>query len=277
MEKKKKRNLLIWACVIVVLAAFVLSPLFPYVRSLAVMSVYSPVCAKNSIMEKENFSLKIPSGEGWYPFVMTYTADEAFSSYAKLADSKLTIMYNFPAFDLKRGCSRLFDERSPYYNSFYGAYVISQGNHKAYGFSPNIQGVSEPALAELAKFDFFNLVLADFGLTKEERVFEYSLTSEDTNVTFASYSGWTCVCSDITINGVNHEKNGFVNSYLQYGAPKFAVSSDFAPIEMKSIVYAKFFAEWDSSVFFYVMSPSEEVCEECMYTILSQSELLSAK
>ncbi len=102
MEKKKRRDLLILACIIVMLAAFVLCPLFPYFRSLAVMSVYSPVCTRDSLMEKESFALKIPSSENWYPFVMTYTADEAFSSYSRIPDTKLTILYNFPAFDLKR-------------------------------------------------------------------------------------------------------------------------------------------------------------------------------
>lgn len=171
MEKKKKRNWFILACTIVVLAAFVLSPLFPYVRSLAVMSIYSPLCSNESVMEKENFNLKIPSNEGWYPFVMTYTADEAFSSHVNIPAAKLTILYNFPAFDLKRGCSRLFDQASPYYNSFYGAYLISLGNHEPYGFSTDMHDPSEPALAEIAKFDFFNLVLSDFGLTEAERVF----------------------------------------------------------------------------------------------------------
>ena len=212
MEKKNRRKRLIIACILVLLAVFVFSPLFPYVRSLAVMSVYSPLCAKNSVMEKENFSLKIPSDDGWYPFVMTYTADEAFSSYVNIPDAKLTILYNFPAFDLKRGCSRLFDETSPYYNSFYGAYLISCGNHEAYGFSTDMHDPSEPALADIAKFDFFNLVLNDFGLTQEDRVFEYSITSENTNVSFAGSDHWTCICSDITVNGANHEKNGFLTT-----------------------------------------------------------------
>lgn len=274
--KNKKRKPIVYACIIAVLAAFVVSPLFPYARSLAVMSVYSPICAKDSLMEKEDFILQIPSGKDWYPFVMTYTADEAFSSYLNITDTQLTIMYNFPDFDLKRGCSRLFDESSPYYNSFYGAYIVQRGDGLPYGFSSETQELDNDDVYLLAGFDFFSLVLDDFGLANDERVFDYSLTSKDKDVPFAGSEHWTCICSNITVNGVNHEKNGFVRSYLQYGLPKFPVSSDFAPVAMKSIVYAKYFSDWDVSVFFYVMSPSEKVCSECMNTILSRSTLTEA-
>ena len=277
MEKDKKRRLLILASVIVVLAAFVFSPLFPYARSLAVMSIYSPVCAKDSIMEKENFTLEIPSGENWYPFVMTYTADEDFAAFSQIPDSKLTILYNFPAFSLKNGCSRLFDEASPYYSSFYGAYIVSRGDGTPFGFSPETSELDENAVSRVAGFDFFSLVLDDFGLTADNRVFDYSVNLKDNDVSFAGSDHWKCIFSDITVNGVNHERDGFVNSYLQYGSPNFPVSSDFAPVTMKSIIYAKYFAEWDSSVLFYVMSPSEDVCEECVRTILSESTLQSVK
>ncbi len=273
MDKKKKRRLLILACVFVLLTAFVLSPVFPYIRSLAVMSLYSPYCAKNSIMETENFELSIPSGEGWYPFVMTYEADEDFSSYIELPDTKLTILYNFPAFSLKNGCSRFFDEASPYYSSFYGAYLVHRADGEPFGFSSDMSNPDENRISDIAKFDFFTLVLDDFGLTLDERVFKNSLTSELSNVSFLGYDGWTQISSDLTVNGANHEKKGFVSSYLQYGSPNFPVSSDFAPVKMKSIVYARYFPDWDTAIFFYVMSPSEEVCESCVQTILSRSTL----
>lgn len=272
MEKKKKQRLLILACVLVLLTAFVLSPVFPYARSLAVMSLYSPYCAKNSIME-ENFELSIPSGDGWYPFVMTYEADEAFSTHIGLPDTKLTILYNFPAFSLKNGCSKLFDESSPYYSSFYGAYLVRRADIAPFGFSPDMRDVDEKAVSDIAKFDFVTLVLGDFGLTADKQVFESTPNSEQRGVSFLGYDDWTRISSSQKVNGLNHKKRGFVSSYLQYGSPNFPVSSDFAPVEMKSIVYAKYFSEWDTSVFFYVMSPSEEVCESCVQTILSQSTL----
>ncbi|PKM71640.1 MAG: hypothetical protein CVU91_12825 [Firmicutes bacterium HGW-Firmicutes-16] len=275
MEKKKNRRLIILACVLLLLAAFALSPVFPYVRSLAVMKVYSPYCAKSSIMAEQNIELEIPSGDGWYPFVMTYEADEDFSSYIGRPDTKLTILYNFPAFSLKNGCSRFFDESSAYYNSFYGAYLVRCADGEPFGFSLDMRNPDEKAVSEIAKFDFFTLVLNDFGLTPNEQVFEYSLACEQTDVSFLGYDGWTQISSDLNVNGANHEKRGFTSSYLQYGSPSFPVSSDFAPVKMKSIVYAKYFPEWGTAVFFYVMSPSEDVCENCVQTILSRSILKS--
>ena len=275
--KKKKRRLIILACVTALIIAFVLSPIFPYIRSLAVMKVYSPYCAKNSIMEEKNIELNIPSGEGWYPFVMTYEADEAFSDYTGIPGTKLSILYNFPDFSLKKGCSRFYDESSPYYSGFYGAYLVSRKDGKPYGFSKDINDPDESAIADIAKFDFFTLVLGDFGLKAQNHVFEYSLTDYDANESFLGYDGWTRISTDIKVNGANHTKRGFCASYLQYGEPNFPVSSDFAPIEMKSIVYAKYFPECDTAVFFYVLSPSEEVCESCVQTILSKSTFKTEK
>lgn len=277
MKKRINRRLIILACVLVLLAAFVISPVFPYARSLAVMKAYSPYCAKNSIMKQEDFKLSIPSGSGWYPFVMTYEADEAFSDYIGLPDTKLTILYNFPDFSLRTGCSRIFDESSQYYSSFYGAYLVRRADGAPYAFSSDMSTLDENTVSNIAKFDIFTLVLGDFGLTGDKRVFENTPASEQTNISFLGYDDWTRISSKLTVNGMDHKKNGFVSSYLQYGSPNFFVSSDFAPVEMKSIVYARYFPEWGTSVFFYVMSPSEEVCENCVQTILPKSTLKSAK
>ena len=272
MPKKKKR-LFFALGLALALAAFCLSPVFPYARSLAVMSVYSPYCAKGSLMAQEGFSLKIPSGKGWYPFVMTYTANEAFSRYSGLDGAKLTILYDFPAFDLKRGCSRLFDASSPYYNSFYGAYLISTQEKTPFGFSDDTPEALAAAVSSVAEFDFFNLVLSDFGLDQNSRGFDFSVTDTQENVPFAGYTGWTRLCSELTVSGASHTADGFKRSYLQYGSPNYPVSAAFAPVKMKSVIYARYFAQWNCSVFFYVMSPDEAVLERCENTLLAKSVL----
>lgn len=274
MDKKKKR-FIAYACGFALLVIFIASPLFPYLRSLVLMSVYSNYCDRSSIMEKEDIEITIPSGENWYPFVMTYTADSAFSAYSNLPETKLTILYNFPAFSLKEGCSNLFNEQSPYYSSFYGAYLVQRNNNLPYGFSAETKALSPDAVSDIAKFDVFLLVLGDFGLSNENQLFEYKLYSEEKDLSFAGSDGWTRICSDIKTNGMSHNDVGFKTSYLQYGFPNFPVSSDFSPIEMKSIIYGKYFEEWNTSVFFYVMSLSEKVCEECEVKILSLSTIKS--
>lgn len=128
-----KKKLLITGIIAAVIAAFLWLPLSNYPISLAVMKVYSGIHQKDSIMAKKGISLEIPGGDStkekdWYPFVMTFNASESFRRFigeADGADLDLTILYNFPAFDVLKGCSTLYNPNSPYYNSFYGAYMVS--------------------------------------------------------------------------------------------------------------------------------------------------------
>lgn len=274
MEKKKRHRLILFGS-LAALAAFVISPLYPCLRSLAVMSVYSPMNGKKSLLESEGFALEIPHDKNWTPLVMNFVADDAFSAAAQLP-AALTILYNFPAFSLQKGCSRLYDETSPYYGSFYGAYLVRQNDGRPFGFSDRTGALDEKAAACVARFDYLSLVLGNFGLPEADRFFNCTVRSKEAGLSFAGYGGWTRVCSDIETRGVNHEKKGFVPAYLQYGPPNFPVSADFAPITMKSIVYARYFEDWNVSVFFYVMSPSEAVCEACVSSLLSHSILKKA-
>ena len=124
---------MVLAAAAVLLVVFALSPLSKYLVSLSVMSVYSGVHERQSIMEEKGIELSIPGGGAtseadWYPFVMTFNPSaESFCRFIGEANRELTILYNFPAFDLRRGkgCSRLYDPTSPYYNAFYGAYLVT--------------------------------------------------------------------------------------------------------------------------------------------------------
>lgn len=271
-----RRRLLSLALVCGCVIAFLLSPLFPFVRSLAVMRVYSGMHQRQSLLAEEGIRLHIPGGlatpeADWYPFVMTFTADAAYAAYTGQPDARLTILYNFPAFDLTRGCSRLYDPNSPYYNGFYGAYLVRDGSNAALaGGDPH-----EDAAAQIAAFDFFTLVLGDFGLTPEERVFDFTVTERASGVTYAGYEGWTKFQAEFTVNGSAHNaREGGVLSYLQYGAPGFGpVAEEFTPVEMHGIVCARYFPEWDAGVYFYVMGTSAELCRACDQEILSKSTL----
>lgn len=271
MSERRKGRLLIWIIAAVLLVIFAFSPLYPYVRSLGVMSIYSRICQKDSIMEKEDIRLAIPSGEGWYPFTMCYCADDSFAGYIGKDGAKLSILYNFPAFT-KKGCSALYDEASPYYSSFYGAYIVQLPEGVPYGFGEN--GELEPdAVAKVARFDFFQLVLGDFGIRPEDKIFSYELVCVESAQSFAGYEGWTRAQAAMKVNGVSHEKDGFVPSYLQYGSPGYACQRPFAPVEMNCTLIGRYFEEWNTSVFFYVMSPSAEVCRKCEDEILSRAVL----
>ena len=349
---KRGRRRLAAAGILLLLAGFVLSPFSKLILSLSVMSVYSGMHERQSIMHEKGIELAIPGGSAtketdWYPFVMTFNPSEvSFCRFIGETNRKLTILYNFPAFDLRwgKGCSRLYDPTSLYYNAFYGAYLVTDVadvSEKGYTSLTDAADISEPerqegvaageavsrcgfdapacasasdtdltsAAAERARtfpagakvsnrarppfgfradgsldlaktglvpqYDFEQLVLRDFGLRAQDMQFDWTVREVRTVDGFLGYDGWSCVNADMTVSGAFHRANGFRQSYLQYGTPKYDAYSDdpFAPVNMCGRVYARYFPEWESSVFFYVMAPSWEVVDNCDRQILQKSKL----
>ena len=349
---KRGQRRLAAAGILLLLLSFVLSPFSKYILSLSVMSVYSGMHERQSIMHEKGIELAIPGGSAtketdWYPFVMTFNPSEVnFCRFIGETNRKLTILYNFPVFDLRwgKGCSRLYDPTSPYYNAFYGAYLVTDVadvSEKGYtsltdaadisgperqegiaaGEAVSRCGFDAPACAsasdtdltsaaaerartfpadakvsnrarppfgfradgslDLAKtglvpqYDFEQLVLRDFGLRAQDMQFDWTVREVRTVDGFLGYDGWSCVNADMTVSGAFHRANGFRQSYLQYGTPKYDAYSDdpFAPVNMCGRVYARYFPEWESSVFFYVMALSWEVVDNCDQQILQKSKL----
>lgn len=273
-KAKKKRRWPFFALILLLCLGALLSPLSPFTRSLAVMGVYSGLHEGMSLLEEEGIELDIPGGlqtqrADWYPRVITYVADESYARYTGEEGARLTILYNFPAFDYSRGCSRLFDETSPYYNGFYGAYLLRDSSNASLAAGE----LDEEAAAQVAAFDYFKLVLGDFGLAKEDQVFDFTVTERSAGVYYAGYEGWTRLRTSITVNGAAHNKQGWVQSYLQYGAPNFGhVEQPFAPVTLSGVVYGRYFPEWDLGIYFYIMG-SEEALLACDEEILSFSTL----
>ena len=76
MTLKKKITAVI-AGALIILIIFIISPLSRYVLSLGVMSVYSRIHERESIMAEKGIILEIPGGgetpeADWYPLVMTF-------------------------------------------------------------------------------------------------------------------------------------------------------------------------------------------------------------
>lgn len=279
----KKRKLILAGMIVVLLAAFLWSPFSNYPISLAVMKIYSGIHEKDSIMEQKGIRFTVPGGglteeKDWYPFVMTFHAGESFGRFIGQENLSLTILYNFPAFDWKKGCSRLYDPASPYYNSFYGAYLVDGKTKEGlpYGFGPD--GELDPkTTAQVPQFDFQRLVLADLGISQSRMVFDWKISDIKKDVFYAESEGWTRVDAELTVNGVFHKKEDYRRSYLQYGPPSSTFAdgniAPFEPVEMKGRLYGKYFAQWDVSAFFYILASEEDVLLTCDEEILSRSVL----
>ena len=289
-----KKKWFITGIIIGLLAIFLWSPLSKYPISLAVMKVYSAVHERDSLIEQKGISLEIPGGgatkeKDWYPFVMTFNDSAGFRRFLKgqvggapydmEKPPELTILYNFPAFDVLEGCSALYDPESPYYNSFYGAYLLTGRTAKGapYGFSSD-GSLDLEAASQVPKFDFQRLVLADLGIRPEAQVFDWKIQSVRKNVDYVGSSGWTRLDASLTVNGVIHRREKFRRSYLQYGRcaydPKDYGLEDFVPVHMKGRLYAKYFEEWNTGIFFYIMTANEQALERCDAEILSESILV---
>ena len=263
----KKKSLIILISVLLIFA-LILSPLGAYGISLGAMSVYSRMEAEDSYMAQKGVQIQISSGEGWYPFVMTFNADSGFRGFSGGQADRLTIMYNFPEFDLKRGCSRIYDDSSPYYSSFYGAYCV-EGD---YGFDESGSLNVEEA-GKLPEYDYTRLVLQDLGLPAERQLFDWETDEVYEDVKMAGYDGWYAVDAEILASGVLHNKKTFLRNYIQYGSPGYGTEEDFAPVELFGRVYGKYFEELDVSIYFYVISADREVLDDCDENILQKSEI----
>ena len=267
--------------ILALLLLFCLSPFSRLFYSMAIMGVYSKMNEKTSLLQSEDITLSVPGGlstlrSDWYPFVMTFEANSGFRRFVGDSSLDLTILYNFPAFSPVKGCSRLYDTKSPYYNSFYGAYLVKDADGGTYGFTKQADGSLYPdatAVAEVPKYDFWQLVLSEFGLTNKNAVFDWTVTDISEPLAYAGEEGFFRMDATLTVNGSSHEYNGFTQSYLQYGKPNFPVTDPLAPLPMYGRLYGKYLEEKQVSLFFYIVAADKDVLEKCDKEILSQSML----
>ncbi len=241
------------------------------------MPLHSAWQTRQSISRREDFSLYIPGGmvtaqSDWYPYVLTYCPEDDFISYTGV-DADVTILYNFPAFSSITGTSALYDETSPYYNSFYGAYLVQAPDHPdGFGFDEN--GTARPEEAILVpEYDFRRLVMGGFAIPKDRLVFDWSIARLEEDVSYIGYDGWTKITADLYINGTAHYCERHLQSYIQYGKPLTPAGADFTPVTMKGLIYMRYFEQWDTSIFFYIVTSSDEVLHQCDEEILSRSVL----
>ena len=268
----KKINFAIIFILIIVL--LIPGPYKYLLRSISVMSVYSNLHESQS---NAAFHIKIPGGlitpeKDWYPFVMTFNADKSFQYYTGRENINLSIMYNFPEFSPEAGYSMLYDKSSEYYNSFYGAYIVDDPE-KIYGFEKTENGlkINPDEVADVAAFDFSRLVLGDFGLKYKNFIFETDIADIEENITYMGMDDWIKSDINLTVSGAEHNPNGFVASYIQYGTPKISTETPFEPVNMYGRIYAKYLPKYNQSIFMYIVASDKTVLEECDKNILSKS------
>jgi hypothetical protein len=252
---------------VLLLAAALIFWFFYPLRSYVVMSVYSGQHSNESVLKKNGFSLDIPSGEGWYPFVMTYNAD-GFDSWSGI-DADMSILYNFGAFDTATRTSSFYDVDSDKYCAFYGAYVLHQ-NDGVFGFTDG--EVDMDAITQAVKYDYTQLVLAGFGC--DDIVFDVDEFDIQPDMSYAGRDGWTRIDAAITTNGVAHQFIESKTAYLQYGPPTKPVDEDFSVTTLQGRLYIKYIEDYDCTVMLYVIAPNANAVETCDDDVLSKAVIV---
>ncbi len=260
------------AAIVIILTGLMLFWFWQPLRSMVVMSVYSAIHEKDSIMAEERFKIDIPGGlstkgRDWYPFVMTFNAD-GYKARGGLIEG-MTILYNFPAFNLLSRTNTFYEPDSLYNSSFYGAYVVKSPGDTPYCYMNDGNPDYEEVMYAF-KYDYKDLVLKSLG----DDDFEFSVQQfKGTTGDYLGYSGWTIINAIIKTNSVTHSFNGPKRSYLQYGRPMIIATEDFKEISMHGRLYMRYFPEYESTIIFYVMAQDYNIVNDCDEKILSKSEI----
>lgn len=251
------------------------APLYSKARSYLVMYAYSNLEKKSSLLNKLDVKVKIPGGQStkekdWYPFVLVYNDNQGFSNYMG-RELSLTILYNFGAFDWKHGSSTYYQKDSPYYNSFYGGYIVQEHQtNRQYGFADGEPFIEE--IISVPEYDFKYLVMKSLGCPEEKLVMDalsYEITAD---VEYAGYDDWYKIDGLLLLNTPNHKFKSNRRAYIQFGNPiEPSNTEEFGLITMHSRIYARYFEEIGSTVFLYIMTPGSAELEKCDKEILSKT------
>lgn len=268
---KKKYKFLI---VVILILIFIFSPLFQFVKSVTVMYVYSQYEKSYSLLRDEHIKLDMKGGlstreKDWYPFVMTFNADYGFSNYIG-RDVRLSILYNFGAFEYLEGASSYYNKQSDYFNAFYGAYVVKED--KFFGYNDDLTPNFEE-MASVPKYDMTVLVLRSIGC--KNPTFEFDINATYTVDEYLGLSDWDVIDATITTNSPMHQYQDNHQAYIQYGKPPetYYEDIDFELIEIKGRIYAKYIKDKGYTIFFYVIAPTNEIIEKCDRQMLQNTIL----
>ncbi|MBC7959157.1 MAG: hypothetical protein H7X94_04745 [Vallitaleaceae bacterium] len=260
---------------VILLIVFIISPFFQFASSVIVMSVYSLSEANNSLLKKENIEIDMPGGwstlkKDWYPFVMTFNNDEGFSDFSG-KDVELSILYNFGAFEYLKGASTYYNLKSPYFDSFYGAYVVKE---KGFAFGYEEDGTPDfDEMALVPQYDLNVLVLQSIGCQHPRFSFQMDQTYKEAY--FLGYNDWNVIEGTISTQSPMHRVTEKYQAYIQYGKPPETrgASTDFEDIEVKGKIYARYFPEKKCSIFLYIIAPNDEAVIKCDKDFLQKTEI----
>lgn len=277
MTINKKKKLILISILIIAFLIINYNLYYP-LRSYAIMFPYSFIHKYNSFINKIDFNIHIPGGlstkeRDWYPFMIYFNNDKGFSKHIN-KNLSITILYNFGAFNHKSGMSSYYDANSPYYSSFYGAYIIRDNDNpiNMFGYNKN-NTLNIDEISKLVTYDQKNLVLTSLGLDSTKSSFNFDITNINKNIDYLGHTNWTKVDAKIKTNGPIHRFKSHKRGYIQYGRPPHLDPdiSNFPVIDLYGRVYIKYFDEYNITVILYGMMSSMEILNQWDEEILEKT------
>lgn len=288
MWNKLRKNRFLSNAILIILIAVIFfgmkPPLYYQARSYIAMYAFSKYEEKNSLLAKQGFEIKIPGGlttkeRDWYPFVMVFNDDKGFSQYMG-RDLSMTVLYNFGAFAWNKRYSDFFHQDSPYYNSFYGGYLVKENSkfsaeaNKKYGFTAK-GDIDIAEVFSVPEYDFKHLVIESLACPTNLLALEIISYELKENVEFAGYGDWIQIDALLKGNQPKHRVRELQRAYIQYGYPPDPDGLDFELMETYGRIYIRYAKELQCTLFLYILSPDLNTIKKCDAEILSKTRISS--
>lgn len=242
-----------------------------FIKSFIFMYFYSYYHEQNSIMNRRDFEIFIPGGiatnkKDWYPMVMTFNDDNFAIEQGE--DIKLSIIYNFGAFEGER--SSFYHEKSDYFSSFYGAYIIETNNNEPYGYD-NGRIITDD-ISKLSKYDISTLVLNSIGCPYDD--IEFEINNIEENIEYLNYNDWIKIDAKVNSRSPMHKYYRKYSAYIQYGKPpRDYLGEDYKKINLVGRMYCRYFEEYKSTILLYIIAPEEEIINDTDIELLSKTKI----
>ncbi len=232
------------------------------------MGIYSTIHKNSSIYKKYNIEVDVKGGAStvkgdYYPFIMYFNSNDAFTRFSGVK-CEYSIIYNFGSFTFPYMSSSIFNEHSPYYSTFYGAYAVKpEDDQYHFGYLDGEINLEEMVLGP--KYDLTKLVLRDLGC--DNVTFDYTIEKTDYNA-----NGYLVIDTILTTNSLSHKYDGFMTNYLQYGRPLLFNNpgESFTVEDYYGRIYVKYIEESNVTLFYYIITLDEQTLEYTDAKFLSE-------
>ncbi|ADY56717.1 hypothetical protein Sgly_2432 [Syntrophobotulus glycolicus DSM 8271] len=280
MNKKrdyKRIMIIILLFIFTITILFIQAPAYAQARSYMIMFLLDKYEGYTSVMAENKIDLNIPDGRStgqrdWYRLMNIHNDEKGISNFTG-RNLSLSVLYTFGGFKWYQSSSDFFIPESPLYNSFYGGYVIKDKDGGRFGFDDAGELVLKDIMA-VPEYDYKYLVLKSLDCTEDKMVMKNDKITVTKDIEYIGEENWTKIDTIMVVNSPTHKYRAGKRAYIQYGVPvKREGQKDFGLMTMHGRIYAKYFDEYQATIFLYVMTPEQSTLEKTDRDYLSKTTI----